>query len=216
MRSVGHRRPRRCATSDSPGAHRYCRAFDFSNLGCHGAGTRQASPACMRYLDAGTSIPGRWACVACAVACSFAIASRAEAAESVVRSLAIQAEVSTRTSLKVSTNMLDVDVVNPALPAVGAIEFSAGARTEASGEVLLILEPLVSIFVANEPGPASALNVANADADHETAIDVSTPGPKIARRWVGSGLRRGTLHVSLRAPRAGRYQVPLRMLLVAP
>jgi hypothetical protein len=46
--------------------------------------------------------------------------------------------------------------------------------------------------------------------------DISDPGPKVAGRWSGSGLRRGTLVFELLAGKAGIFRLPIRLVLSAP
>jgi len=154
------------------------------------------------------------AVMACAFLVSTALASTGHAEETAQRSVVVRADVSSRTSLKVSADVLHVDVPSQTTPGLAVIEFSAGARTQPAGEVLLIVEPLAM----ERQSARDALSPAAAAFDGETsgAVDLSTRGPKVARRWIGSGLRRGAIHFSVRAPQPGRYIVPLRIVLTAP
>ena len=135
--------------------------------------------------------------------------SSAEASEAAHASLTVHADVSARTSLTVSSELLQFEIVNPANPSDAVIEFSAGARTRPDGEVLLSVERLTEL-----EGPGG-----NA---HQPAVVLSEVGgqigaaPQVVRRWSGSGLRHGTLQFVLRARTAGKYRVPVRFVLSAP
>jgi hypothetical protein len=140
------------------------------------------------------------------------------AAESAQRSLTVRAEVTSRTTLRVSAEVVRFQVMNPAVPATASIDFAAGARTQTAGEVIFTIEPLgwtespdVDGTAAPEAGAGFGRTV-----EETTAVDVSTPGRKVAGRWVGSGLRHGTVRFVFRATKPGYYEVPLRFLLSAP
>src|SRR5688572_913635 len=64
------------------------------------------------------------------------------ASERVSVTIAATAELSSRTALTVSTDVLRFDVTASGFPAVMSVEFSAGARTGAGGEVVLTVEPV--------------------------------------------------------------------------
>jgi hypothetical protein len=133
-----------------------------------------------------------------------------EGAESKSSTVAVVAGFGTRTSLKVSSQILQFAVSDPDEPAVAVIEFSAGARTQTGADVLLTVERLASVdcpegtpvtFVGDGPG-----------------TDPGTLGaglPTVAARWTGSGLRSGRLTFVLRAP-PGTYTIPVRFVLSAP
>ena len=155
--------------------------------------------------------------MAAAFVLSGALLSRAEASESVERSLTVRAEVSARTSLKVSAEVVRIQVLDPAVPVAASIDFSAGTRTQPGGEVLLLVEPLATMGVPSRPGGVTSPTAPGGDdSQMNGAIDLSTPGPKIARRWIGSGLRRGTVQFTVRAARTGTYEIPVRFVLSAP
>jgi hypothetical protein len=157
--------------------------------------------------------------VACGFAVSSALCASAHGSETVQRSVTINVEVSSRTSLEVAAEALEFDVLDPAQPATSSIDFVAAARTRCDGEVLLIVEPLATpeLTVASGGDAQNASNSAVSPTERIIgAVDVSTPGPKIASRWTGSGVRRGTVRFVLRATRAGRYRVPLRLVLSTP
>src|SRR5688500_3485268 len=64
------------------------------------------------------------------------------ASERVTVTIAATAQLNSRTSLMVSTDTLRFDVTAPGSPAVMSVEFVAGARTRAEGEVVLTVESL--------------------------------------------------------------------------
>jgi hypothetical protein len=136
------------------------------------------------------------------------------ASDSVQRSLSVRAEVAARNSLKTSAEILQFEVTNPDQPATASIQFSAGTRTQPDGEVLLIVEQLAAperISDGRESGASEGMEPASVDA-----VDVSAPGRKVAKRWIGSGLRHGTIDFVLRAPESGLYDVTLQFMLSAP
>jgi hypothetical protein len=138
------------------------------------------------------------------------------AAESATASVVVTAQFASRTSLKVSTDLLQFDVTAPDQSAVATVEFSAAARTQHGGEVVLTVEQVGPL---NGPGGA---------ADVETSLMVSLLGSGgstgeldpsaqiVAGRWVGSGRRTGQLAFSLRSSVPGAYSVPVRFVLSAP
>jgi hypothetical protein len=133
-----------------------------------------------------------------------------EGAESRSSTVAVVAGFGTRTSLKVSSQILQFAVSDPDQPAVAVIEFSAGARTQNGADVLLTVERLPSIDC---PG---AVPVSFVGAGLGTSAGTLDPmAPTIAARWTGSGLRTGRLTFVLHAA-PGTYTVPVRFVLSAP
>ena len=146
-----------------------------------------------------------------------ALSAVAAFAEDVARAnVQVNVQVAARTSLKVSSELLQFDVTTPGAPATAAIDFSAGARTAAGSDIVLSVEPLHGI-----DGPGGA-------ADVETAITVAGHGEgllsghlhpvksTVVGRWNGSGLRTGRLVFTLRAHAPGNYAMPVRFVLSAP
>jgi hypothetical protein len=152
----------------------------------------------------------------CAVAAAlFGMASTASAAETTT-SVVVSAQFSSRTTLKVSTDILQFDVANPGDPATAAVDFSAAARTHSGAEVLLSIEQLRNV---EGPGGASDLEssvtfVGLGLGTLDGALGVARPA--VAARWSGSGLRQGRLLFALRAGASGSYTVPVRFVLSAP
>ena len=131
-------------------------------------------------------------------------------------SVLIHAQVSSRTSLKVSTESLRFEVLRPFEDAVAVVEFSAAVRTHAGANVVL------SIEVGAEPGgrshdePASTLTFVGEGEGALLEGTVARTSPFVAARWIGSGRRIGRLKFLLRARTPGSYTVPLRFVLTAP
>ena len=139
------------------------------------------------------------------------------AAQNVARaSVAIKADFAPRTSLRVSTDLLQFDVPQPGGTATAAVVFSAGARTPSQGEIVLSVEPVRGLA-----GPGGA-------ADVDAAISVAGEGDgllptrldsthtTVVGRWHGSGLRQGRLVFTLNAPASGTYSMPVRFVLSTP
>jgi hypothetical protein len=133
-----------------------------------------------------------------------------EGAESKSSTVAVVAGFGSRTSLKVSSQILQFAVSDPDEPAVAVIEFSAGTRTQSGADVLLTVERLPSMdcpdgtaltFVGEGPGTSAGT--------------LDPVAPTIAARWTGSGLRTGRLKFVLHTS-PGTYTVPVRFVLSAP
>ena len=137
------------------------------------------------------------------------------AAESATASIAVNARFASRTSLKVSAEVLRFDVVDPAKPATVTVDFSAAARTLTGGEVVLLFEMLRAIEgPEGRPDVEAALTLAG---EGEGAISRAVvAAPQVARRWMDSGLRTGRLIFALRARAVGTYTVPMDFTLSAP
>jgi hypothetical protein len=140
----------------------------------------------------------------------------AGAAETVVTTVVATATVSSRTSLAVSTDLLQFEVTTPEEPAVATVDFVAGARTHGRAQVLLTIEPVRAI---GGPGGAADVDAAMSFAgtgDATLTGLVRARGPAVAARWSGSGRRSGQLVFSLRASAPGNYTLPVRFVLSAP
>jgi hypothetical protein len=155
------------------------------------------------------------ATVALVLALAFTGIVPAGAADQTAASVVVQAQFSSRTSLRVSAQTLQFNVTDPGEPVRAVVDFSAGARTTSGSEVVLSVETERAI-----DGPGGA-------ADVETSVhitgegegmtgQVTMEGPTVAGRWNGSGLRSGRLVFSLRAAASGTYSLPLRFVLSAP
>ena len=147
----------------------------------------------------------------------LAVCARGAAAEDVATArVSVNLNLATRTSLKVSGRVLHFDVTRRGEIATAALEFSAGARTPASSDVVLTVEPERGI-----DGPGGA---ADADADLSfvgegdgmLAGSVAFSQGTTVGRWQGSGLREGRVIFKLRADAAGHYVLPVRFVLSTP
>ena len=150
-----------------------------------------------------------------ASATAFAPA-RAAASDTATAVVVVSAQFGSRTSLRVSTQLLQFDVASPGQSATAAVDFSAGARTQSGGEVVLAVEPVRAV-----EGPGGAADVESSlsfagEGDGTSAGTVGSITPTVAGRWSGSGLRPGRLVFSLRAGARGTYTVPVRFVLSTP
>ena len=151
--------------------------------------------------------------VALAAAASAPAASAQGTARATVQ---VSVDFATRTSLKVSSHLLQFDVREDGGSAVAAIDFTAGARMPSDAAVVLSVEPLRGL-----DGPGGA-------ADAETALSFSgegagllagtlrSPEGAVVGRWMGSGRREGRIVFTLRATASGHYALPVRFVLSAP
>jgi hypothetical protein len=132
----------------------------------------------------------------------------AAAADTATANVVVSVQFSSRTSLRVSGDLLQFDVAATGAAATAAIDFSAAARTHASAEVLLSVEP-------TRGADGTALTFAG---EGNGTVDgaLSALAPTVAARWTGSGVRNGRLVFALTGGAAGRYVVPLRFVLTAP
>ena len=142
-------------------------------------------------------------------------AQPASAGDTATAAIVVHATFSSRTSLKVSTELLRFDVARPDSDAAAAVDFSAAARTQPGAEVVLSVEPL---RVVEGPGGAADVESSMTFAGEGDGLlaGVVAAGPTIAGRWTGSGLRTGRVVFSMRAAAAGTYTVPVRFVLSAP
>ncbi|OFW07272.1 MAG: hypothetical protein A3H96_17275 [Acidobacteria bacterium RIFCSPLOWO2_02_FULL_67_36] len=140
----------------------------------------------------------------------------AHASDTANSTVVVTAQFSTRTSLKVSTELLRFDVADPAQAGTAVVDFSAAARTPSGADVVLSVEPLRGI---EGPGGAADVDAALSFSGEGAgtlagAIDVSRPS--VAGRWSGSGMRTGRLVFALHATAAGSYTLPVRFVLSVP
>ena len=156
-------------------------------------------------------LPASLLCAAVVAVCS---APMVYAGETAIAAVAVSVQVASRTSLKVSSDVLHFDASAANIPATAAIEFSAGARVPRGADVVLTVEPQRAI-------------VSGGAADVETAITFEGEGdgtiagtlaatPSVAGRWQGSGLRKGRVRFTLQTGAAGSYEVPVRFVLTTP
>jgi hypothetical protein len=145
----------------------------------------------------------------------IAIALPARASDEAIAKVAVGANVATRTSLHVSSELLTFDLAGPGASATAAVDFTAGARVPTGSVVMLTVEPLQAVS-----GPGGA-------ADVETAVTFDGEGagtlagtlnaaPAVAARWHGSGFRQGRLVFTLHAAADGHYTIPVRFVISTP
>jgi len=127
------------------------------------------------------------------------------------------AQVSARTSLRVSARVLSFEVSEGADQAQASVEFSAAARTRAGGEIVLTIEPDGEV-AGPLGGPAAADAAVGFVGEGPGALsgELLPAAPALAGRWAGSGARSGRLTFTLRAAAPGIYTVPIRIVLSTP
>jgi hypothetical protein len=138
------------------------------------------------------------------------------ASETDTRTVKVSMEVATRTSLKVSAQLLQFEVTGPGAEAIASVDFSAGARTRQTQEVVLTVEPVNAI---EGPGGAADVDTVlrfSGEGDATLAGPVHPAAPTVTGRWQGSGLRTGRIWFALRSAVAGSYRVPVRFVLSTP
>jgi hypothetical protein len=156
------------------------------------------------------------AVLASAALVSTATVAPLRAAETATSTVAVNVQVASRTSLKVSSDILQFDVPQPGVPATAAIDFSAGARIAAAAHIVLTVEPLRGL---DGPGGAADVEASitfDGDGDGLLRGTLDAEAPAIAGRWQGSGLHQGRLLFTIRANAAGTYTLPVRFVLSTP
>ena len=160
-------------------------------------------------------VPGMrlsWSLVIGAFVPLLAAPSAAESAETISTTVAVVAEFSTVTSLRVSSQTLQFAAAQPDLPAVAVVDFVAGARTRQGGEVMLSVEPMAGLVP--DEGSDVAVTFTGQGAGLLSGTLAPTGSTPVAR-WTGSGLRTGRLTFSL-PQSAGAPTLPVRFVLSAP
>lgn len=138
--------------------------------------------------------------------------SRAESnadSDITTRTVTAHAQLASRTSLTVSTQLLEFIIAKPGESPMATVDFVAGARTHAGAEVLLTVEAVGAIA-------ADSRITFSGSGDAAAHGALVTSGPSIAGRWVGSGRRSGRLAFALHTNVTGTYRIPLRFVLSAP
>ena len=157
------------------------------------------------------------AVLTCAAVSGASGVRTASAADGAATNVVVTAQFSSRTSLRVSTDVLRFDVALDGDPATAAVDFSAGARTHAGAEVMLSVERRRSV---GGSGDGTELESSVRFAGHgngtlDGSLD-SASSQAVAGRWAGSGLRHGRLVFALHDSAPGAYVVPVRFILSAP
>lgn len=128
-----------------------------------------------------------------------------------VQQLTIRVHLEAATALRVSSPVLVFDVASDGGTAVASIEYTASARAPRDGEVVLSVDAMRSV---EGPGGAADADSTLTVGEQDAAVPVSRP--VVAQRWIGGGTRSGRLVFTLRAAAAGRYVVPVTLLLTTP
>lgn len=128
----------------------------------------------------------------------------------------VNLNVGTRTSLKVSSRVLQFDVTKAGETATAALDFTAGARLSSGADVVLTVEPLLAVTGPGGAAEADCALTFTGEGEGILAGVVSTAHGTIVGRWVGSGMREGRLIFTLRADAAGNYSLPVRFVLSTP
>jgi hypothetical protein len=162
--------------------------------------------------------PLRTASLVLMAASVVAVPQVAAPSDSATATLGVSVLVASRTSLRVSTQILGFDVTAPGEPAMAFVDVVASSRTREGGEVVLSIEPVRGRWATSD---------GDGDGDRDTLTFVgegaglsagwlSVHSPAVAGRWIGSGTRSGRLSFALRARRAGAYTIPVRFVLSTP
>jgi hypothetical protein len=146
-----------------------------------------------------------------------ALCARAAAAEDVAcANVTVNLNLGTRTSLKVSSRVLQFDVTQPGGIATAALDFSAGARMPAGSDVVLTVEPLRGAEDLRDTADGDATLSFTGEGHGMLAGPIAAEQSTIVGRWQGSGLREGRVIFTLRANAAGSYVLPVRVVLSTP
>lgn len=126
------------------------------------------------------------------------------------------AQFSSRTSLRVSTEVLRFEVTPAGGPATAAVDFSAGVRTQSGAEVMLSVERRSADGAGGGTDAATPITFAGQGSGTLDGSLDSVSAQAVAGRWTGSGLRHGRLVFALHAGAPGAHIVPVRFVLSAP
>lgn len=130
--------------------------------------------------------------------------------------VAVSVRVSSRLSLRVSTNVLEFTVPDGSRSATSVVEFTAAARLASGSGVVLNVEPGEAVH-----GPGGAADVDTeitfAGEGNGTRAGTLTPSTAaIAATWQGSGRRHGRIIFTLHTSSPGVYRVPVQLVLTTP
>jgi hypothetical protein len=136
----------------------------------------------------------------CATAAAPAWGSQAD---QTVRIMA-RATLAERTSLTVSTKVLQFVVPPGTRTASASIEFTAGVRTRPGTDVLIVSDPV--------PQFDGVLRFAG-EGEGILAGELQAGTPAVLARWVGGGQRRGRVVFTLEGVAPGIYCIPVRLAI---
>jgi hypothetical protein len=128
--------------------------------------------------------------------------------DTTTKSIQAHVEVAARSSLIVTSELLQFHVTEPGQAATATVDYIAGIRTHAGAEVMLTVEAIRGI----DDTTVTFANVGEGGVQG-TMLALR---PVIAGRWIGSGRRTGRISFSLLAAAPGAYSMPVRFVLSAP
>ena len=130
------------------------------------------------------------------------------APDTATRTVTATAQIAARSSLIVSSQVLEFSVQRPGQPAVATVDFVTGVRTPAGAEVVLTVEA--------GAGDLADVRLTFSGEEAGTQHGVLTSGPSTVGRWIGSGRRSGRIAFALHGATTGPYAIPVRFVLSAP
>ena len=148
---------------------------------------------------------------------TLAICARAAAAEDIAsKSVTVNVNLAMRTSLKVSSRVLQFDVRQPGGSATASLDFTAGSRMPEGSDIVLTVEPLRAIDGAGGAADVESDLSFAGEGQGLLAGSIGSAQSAVVGRWQGSGLREGRVIFTLRASAAGNYSLPVRVVLSTP
>jgi hypothetical protein len=143
--------------------------------------------------------------------------TRPVAAEEIATgNVSVSVPVNSRTSLKVSNDVLQFNVIEAGGVATASVDVSAGARVLSGVDVVLTVEPLRQLEGASGAADVQTAVTFEGDGDGLVGGQLDRIRPTVAGRWQGSGLRHGRLSFAIRARTAATYTLPVRFVLSTP
>lgn len=115
-----------------------------------------------------------------------------------------RATLAERTSLTLSTKVLQFVVAPGATTASASIEFTAGVRTRPESDVLLVSDPVRQ--------PDGVLRFAG-EGEGILSGELQSGTPAVLARWIGGGQRRGRVVFTLEGVAPGIYTIPVHLAL---
>ena len=153
-----------------------------------------------------------WRALAGATVMSIVATTTAARGESAGASVAVTLTVASRTHLHVSSEVLRFHVDRPGAAAVATLEFAVGVRTGSTADVVLSVRSSGAPVEGLPGNDAAVILLEDGAAGARIVSGVAVTG----RRWIGSGMRRGTLTFRLTGAAPGDYDVPIQCLVTMP
>ena len=126
------------------------------------------------------------------------------------------ATIAPRTSLKVSTHVLEFRIEPGATESVATIEFTAAARALAGSEVLMSVTADGGLTGPGGAADVDAEVVFSGDGAGALSGTLNPGEAAAAARWTGGGVRSGRVVFKLRASTPGDYRLPVRFAISVP